>query len=85
MSDEQQLLLAAEDGRCFVTRNYDDFDDLTRRFAAEGRPHAGVLLVPPSLMLSDFAGIAAAIGQYAREHSDGMPPYMIDYLRTARS
>ncbi len=84
MSDEEQLLLAAEDGRCLVTRNYDDFDDPTRLFAIEARANAGVLFVPPSIALNDFAGIVAALAQYAVEHPESMPPYMVDYLRPVR-
>ena len=80
-SDAEQLALAAELGRVLVTRNYDDFARFTRRFLEEGRPHAGVLFVPRSLRGQYEAAIARAIARYDRDHPEGMPPYMIDYLR----
>lgn len=82
--DEEQLRFAAEEGRVLVTRNSDDFHDLTNRFAAERRPHAGVLVVPRSLLGRDYMGIAAAIALYASEHPGEMPSYMVDYLRRVR-
>lgn len=80
-SDEEQLLWAAAEGRAFVTRDYGDFDILTQRFWAEGLAHAGVLLVPRSLPTTDYAGVVAAVERYDREHPDGMPAYLVDYLR----
>ena len=80
-SDEDQLRFAALEGRAIVTCNYDDFDALTERFLRENLPHSGVLFVPSSIRTNDHAGIAAAIIAYERDHPDGMPPYMADYLR----
>lgn len=48
LSDAEQLRLAAQEGRCLVTRD-DDFFELTqeflrgRTFRVQGRPHLGVL------------------------------------------
>jgi predicted nuclease of predicted toxin-antitoxin system len=42
--DEQQLIYAAEHGRVLLTFNQRDFVLLARQWAAEGRPHAGILL-----------------------------------------
>lgn len=83
--DDAQLEYAAVQGRAIVTRNYPDFDRLTLEFQRQGRPHAGVLFVPPSMRNRDFRAIAAAIVRYDREHPDGMPPYMIDYLVPVRA
>ncbi len=80
-SDEEQLAFAAAEGRCIVTRDRDDFINLTYESLSTNLPHAGVLLVPASILGEDFAGIAAAIARYDREHPDGMPPYMVDYVR----
>jgi predicted nuclease of predicted toxin-antitoxin system len=44
--DDEQLLFAARQGRCFVTENFGDFVQLTHEFQAAGHPHAGVALVP---------------------------------------
>jgi len=79
--DDLQLGAAAEMGRAVVTRNYPDFDRLTREAATAGRPHSGVLLVPSSLPNDAFGPIARALNAYAARYPDGMAPYMVDYLR----
>lgn len=81
LSDEDQLRLAAADGRCVVTRNYADYAMLTRSFWELGWPHAGVLLVAPSLANDGFADIAAALLDYDRAHPEGLLAYQVDYLR----
>lgn len=80
LADEDQLRLAAVEGRCLVTRNAKDYLPLTVRFAAEGEPHAGVLIVARSLANDDFAGIAAALVRYGEDHPAGLLAYLADYL-----
>jgi hypothetical protein len=43
--DERLLALASEEGRIMVTFNVADFARITTEWAAEGRPHAGCLLI----------------------------------------
>lgn len=43
LTDEDQLRLAAADGRCFVTRNYGCFAALTHTFFQMGWAHPGVV------------------------------------------
>ena len=81
LSDEQQLTLAASEGRCFVTRDRADYIILTRQFFAEGRSHAGVVLIPSSLPTNHFTGIARALLRFAEEHADAALAYSITYLR----
>ncbi len=81
LDDDQQLLLAASDGRCFVTRNARDFRRLTAEFYEAGLPHAGVLCLSESLQSYQFAAIVAALGQHDRDNPDGIAAYVIDYLR----
>lgn len=80
LSDEAQLSLAGEEGRCLVTRNRNHFVLLTVRFFENQSPHAGVLLVVRSLANDGFAGIATALVSYARRHDAGLPTYAIDFL-----
>lgn len=84
LEDRDQLLFAAEEGRAIVTRNQRHFAPLTLEFQRRAMPHAGVLFLPPSLPNEAFEAIAQAIAAYDREHPDGMPPYMVDYLRPVR-
>ncbi|HZK66450.1 MAG TPA: DUF5615 family PIN-like protein [Chloroflexota bacterium] len=81
LGDDQQLALAAGEGRCFVSRNRDHLVALTVRYFEAGQPHAGLLVVPPSIRSSHFASIAAAIAEYDRRHPEGVPPYTIDFFR----
>ena len=83
LADEEQLRLASEEGRCVVTRNRDDFLALTVRFFENQAPHAGVLVVPPSLPDRDAAAIARALVAYAQTHPEGVASYSFDYLRPA--
>ena len=46
-ADEDLLVHAAVSERVVVTENVVDFTELARRWAAEGRPHAGILLTSP--------------------------------------
>ncbi len=83
-TDAEQLAYAAAEDRVIVTQDRSDFAGLTFQFADDGQPHAGVLVLPSSLNPEDFAGVAAAIARYDREHPEGMPPYMLDFLKPGR-
>jgi uncharacterized protein (DUF433 family) len=69
----------AGEGRVFVTRDYRSYGQLTVRFFAEGRPHAGVLFLSPQLCRQGAEATAQAIAQWANEH-DTMPPYAVEWL-----
>lgn len=45
VDDEAVLALGADEGRIVVTLDVRDFAVLTRRWAGEGRPHAGCAIV----------------------------------------
>jgi hypothetical protein len=85
IEDEEQLLFAAAEGWILVSRNERDFVPISRQFAADGLPHAGVLIVTRSLDIRDPRGIAHALMAYSREHPEAMPPFMVDYLKRANS
>ena len=80
LSDEEQLLHAANEARCVVTRNGPDFIARTRRFIEEGLPHAGVLIVPNSMQNYEFARIARAMAWFHAQYPAGVPPYFVGYL-----
>jgi hypothetical protein len=82
--DAVQLAHAASEGRALISKNYPDFIRLTEEFEARQLPHAGVLFVPESMENYHYYQIAEAIAAYARNYPDGMPPYMVDYLRPVR-
>ncbi len=45
LDDEDVLALAVRDNRILVTQDIEDFPAITREWAAEGRPHGGVILI----------------------------------------
>jgi predicted nuclease of predicted toxin-antitoxin system len=83
-TDAAQLRYAAEQGRCIVTRNRDDFARETRTAYEAQTPHAGVLIVTRSLPSDQFTAMAAALCAYANNFPHGMQPYTIDFLAKAR-
>ena len=48
LADEDILIVAAGEGRAVVTENVKDFAPLDRRWAAEGREHAGLVFTSPT-------------------------------------
>ena len=80
LPDDELLRLAAEDGRCLVTRNRNDFIRLTLEFFENQRPHAGVLIVASSLPNARFPALAHALAAYSRDHLGDMEGYTIDFL-----
>ena len=83
LSDEQQLIFAAEQGYVFISRDYGDIPRLAERFHDEQRPHAGAFILPRSLTNADISGMVAAIMQFEQEHPESMLPYETVWLRRA--
>ena len=82
-TDEQQLEQAAIDNRCVVTGNRDDFIDLTNEFAAQGRPHAGVVIVQGALRYAEPVAVVHALVQFDRTRGGFPMEYVYHYLRPA--
>lgn len=81
--DELVLERAARDGRCVVTGNRDDFMRFTNQFAAEERAHAGVLVVPYTMVRRGAAAIAHALRAFERTRGDFPMAYVCDFLQPA--
>jgi predicted nuclease of predicted toxin-antitoxin system len=79
-TDLEQLTFAAEKKRCLVTKNRDDFVQLTIQFFNDHRPHCGVLIIPHTIPGDQFSLIAKALADYAIKHLKAMPLYTIDFL-----
>lgn len=61
LEDGELLALAAREGRVLITANVRDFVPLVADWAAGGRSHAGVILIPRSIRHEQCGVIVAAI------------------------
>jgi len=82
-TDEEQLTRAATEHRCIVTGNGRDFERLSRLFYAEGRAHAGVVIVQGALRFADPAAIARALVAFDRQRGRFSMEYVCHYLQPA--
>lgn len=78
--DETQLLYAASEARCVVTENGEDFERLGTLFHERGLPHAGVLVVSPSLEGRAYEAIVDRLAHWHDRYPDGTPAYFFGYL-----
>ncbi|MGE0543665.1 MAG: DUF5615 family PIN-like protein [Dehalococcoidia bacterium] len=82
-TDAQQLLFAAQEGRCFVSQDVKDIPRQSKRFEEDGLPHPGVVMVPLSLDGRRFAAVARALARFDEQYPDGIPPYSVFWLDAA--
>ena len=73
-TDREALELAVQEGRAVVTNNVKDFRPLAAQWLAQGRIHAGLILVTPTRTRTRAAvpALARAIEQVLRDHPDGL-------------
>ena len=81
--DEDLLALAAQEGRCVVTANRDDFRRFTNSFAAQGLPHAGILVVLYTLGRRGPVAVTRALLAFERARGAFPMAYLFDFLRPA--
>lgn len=73
-TDRSVFEVACREGRAVVTNNIKDFRPIAAEWLAQGRVHAGLILLPSSRTRSRDAigAVAAAIGVVLRDHPDGL-------------
>lgn len=78
--DEAQLLYAASEGRCVVTKNGTDFEKLTLLFQEHNLAHAGVLVVSKALEGNEYSAIVDRLVYWHELYPAGADPYFFGYL-----
>ncbi|MHB1431374.1 MAG: DUF5615 family PIN-like protein [Streptosporangiaceae bacterium] len=73
-SDRAILEAACREGRAVVTNNVKDFRPLAAEWLAQGRTHAGLILLPSTRARSrnTIAAVAVAIEGILSDHPDGL-------------
>jgi predicted nuclease of predicted toxin-antitoxin system len=73
-SDRIIFEVACGEGRAVVTNNIKDFRPLAVEWLAQGRVHAGLILLPATRTRtrSAVAAVAGAIENVLRDHPDGL-------------
>lgn len=67
LPDPEVLEFAVSEGRVLVSANVKDFDPLLTQWAGEGRLHAGMMLVPPSVRNEAFGVLIAGIEETLKD------------------
>jgi predicted nuclease of predicted toxin-antitoxin system len=73
-SDRIIFEIASSEGRAVITNNIKDFRPLAAEWLAQGRVHAGLILLPSTRTRTrdSIAAIADAIENMLRDHPDGL-------------
>jgi Domain of unknown function (DUF5615) len=73
-SDRIVLEVAATEERAVITNNVKDFRPLAAERLAQGRTHAGLILLPSkrACTRAAVASLAGAIEKVLRDHADGL-------------
>jgi predicted nuclease of predicted toxin-antitoxin system len=73
-SDRIIFEIASSEGRAVITNNVKDFRPLAAEWLAQGRVHAGLILLPSTRTRTrdSIAAIADAIENILRDHPDGL-------------
>lgn len=73
-TDRIILEVACSEGRAVVTNNIKDFRPLAAEWLAQGRVHAGLILLPSTRTRTRgaIAAVAGAIENVLRDHPDGL-------------
>ena len=79
-SDREQLLYAARDGRCLVTRNIRHFVALSHQAVVRQEPHAGIILCPSTLKGNEVGMIADGLIRIAQRIPAGLGNYDAIFL-----
>lgn len=82
-ADSEQLDYSAREGRALVTRNARDFRSLAHQRIREQRPHAGIVVCPPSIRGSEVRRIAEALAALVRQRPEGLGVFDLLYLPPA--
>jgi predicted nuclease of predicted toxin-antitoxin system len=85
LRDDEQLRLAASDGRIFVTRNRNDFLRWTAEFIRMGNAHRGVLIASRSVAAIEPEPLAYALLRWTgrmtiRLEGEPLEEYFLDFL-----
>ena len=79
-SDAEQLASAATEGRVMVTRNREDYINLTVQFFDDLKPHEGLIILPHTIPGFEFSKLASLLAKFAKENPKGLESYTIEFL-----
>ena len=83
-SDEDILTACHEEGRTFVTFDLRTIPDLLRHWAAEERPHSGVIFVDDKTFRPNSPAFASALAALATEYRSTGMLNIVRFLRAPR-
>jgi hypothetical protein len=85
-SDEDILAACHRERRAFVSFDQRTIPDLLRSWAAEQRPHSGVIFGDENTVKPRHPGaVAGALGRLAKEIGDSDTTNLVRFLRAARA
>ncbi|MGZ8939214.1 MAG: DUF5615 family PIN-like protein [Limisphaerales bacterium] len=83
-SDEDILTACHEEGRTFVTFDLRTIPDLLREWAAEDRPHSGLIFVDDKTFRPNSPAFASALAALASEYRSTGMSNVVRFLRASK-